>query len=112
MEEKIERVRQYCLYFLEDFPEDLSDKEFDNYVIKIYPLIKYEYVTTKSVYFDLADALFEINHPQYNYISGLLNKNVFFGGRDNNNKLNEIYKGLKDNPLEKIENLFTVPSTM
>ena len=27
MEEKIERVRQYCLYFLEDFPEDLSDKE-------------------------------------------------------------------------------------
>jgi hypothetical protein len=56
--------------------------------------------------------LFEINHPQYNYISGILCKNVFFGGCDNNNKLNEIYKVLKDNPLEKIENLFIDPSTM
>ncbi len=42
MEEKIERVRQYCLYFLDDTPDlpvDCTDEEFDAYFIKKYPLL-------------------------------------------------------------------------
>ena len=37
MEEKIERVRQYCLYFLDDTLDlsvDCTDEEFDIYFIK------------------------------------------------------------------------------
>ena len=45
----------------------------------------------------MADALFDIKHPQVNYISSLLYSIVFFGGsyKENKIKLLEIYKVLK-----------------
>ena len=99
MEEKIERVRQYCLYQQDFGPADLSDEESDNYFIKKYPLINPEGLSSwKTMYFDIADAVIAINHPQSYDISGLLYNGVYFSDC-NHMKLKEIYKVLSGNPL-------------
>ena len=115
MDEKIERVKQYCTYFLDDRPdlsEDCSDNEFNNYFIKKYPLLNHAGLSNgKTECFDMADALFDIKHPQVNYISSLLYSIVFFGGsyKENKIKLLEIYKVLKDNPLGNVDTILFTP---
>ena len=110
MEEKFERVRQYCLYFLDDTPDlsiDCTDEEFDAYFIKKYPLLNHAGLSNgKTECFDMADALFDIKHPQFNEISGYLYNSVFISAdRESNNiKLKEIYKVLKDDPLANVDN--------
>uniref|UniRef100_A0A6C0HG86 Uncharacterized protein n=1 Tax=viral metagenome TaxID=1070528 RepID=A0A6C0HG86_9ZZZZ len=109
MEESIEKVRQYCLYFLDDTPDlpvDCSDEEFDVYFIKKYPLLNHAGLSNgKTECFDMADALFEIKHPQFNEISGLLYSSIFINDfyASNKIKLKEIYTVLKDNPLGKVD---------
>jgi hypothetical protein len=103
--EALERVRQYCLYFLDDTPDlsvDCTDEEFDHYFIKKYPLLNHAGLSNgKTEFFDMADALFEIKHPQFNEISGLLYSSIFINDfyASNKIKLKEIYTVLKDNPL-------------
>jgi len=103
--EALERVRQYCLYFLDDTPDlsnDCSDEEFDAYFIKKYPLLNHKGINNgKTECFDMADALFAIKHPQFNEISGLLYSSIFISDfyASNKIKLKKIYTFLKDNPL-------------
>jgi hypothetical protein len=103
--ESIERVRQYCLYFLDDTPDlsvECSDEEFDAYFIKKYPLLNHKGLGNgKTECFDMADALFAIKHPQFNEISGLLYSSVFISDfyASNKIKLKKIYFVLKDDPL-------------
>ena len=110
MEEKIERVRQYCLYFLDDTPDlsvDCTDEEFDTYFKNKYPLLNHAGLSNgKTECFDMADALFDIKHPQFNYISGYLYNSVFISAdrASNKIKLKEIYTVLKDNPLANVDN--------
>ncbi len=108
-EESIERVRQYCLYFLDDTP-DLSkvctDEEFDNYFIKKYPLLNHAGLSNgKTECFDMADALFAIKHSQFNEISGLLYSSIFISElyASNKIKLKKIYAVLKDDPLALVD---------
>ena len=109
MEEKIERVRQYCLYFLDntpDLPKDCTDEEFDAYFIKKYPLLNHAGLSNgKTECFDMADALFDIKHPQFNEISSLLYSNVFISiyREKNNIKLKKIYLVLKDDPMVQVD---------
>ena len=101
----LERVRQYCLYFLDDTPDlpvECTDEEFTAYFIKKYPLLNHAGLSNwKTECFDMADALFDIKHPQFNYISGYLYNSVFINAdrASNKIKLKEIYTVLKDNPL-------------
>jgi hypothetical protein len=103
--EALERVRQYCLYFLDDTPDlskDCTDEEFDHYFIKKYPLLNHAGLSNgKTECFDMADALFEIKHPQFNEISGLLYSSIFISDfyASNKIKLKKIYFVLKDDPL-------------
>jgi hypothetical protein len=105
MEEKIERVRQYCHYFLDDTPDlsiDCTDEEFDTYFKNKYPLLNHAGLSNgKTESFDMADALFDIKHPKFNEISGLLYISIFISDfyASNKIKLKEIYTVLKDNPL-------------
>jgi len=105
MEEKIERVRQYCLYFLDNTPDlskDCTDEEFDAYFIKKYPLLNHAGLSNgKTECFDMADAIFAIKHPQANEISSLLYSSVFISDfyASNKIKLKKIYLVLKDDPL-------------
>ena len=109
MEEKIERVRQYCLYFLDNTPDlskDCTDEEFDAYFIKKYPLLNHAGLSNgKTEWFDMADALFDIKHPQFNEISSLLYSNVFISiyREKNNIKLKKIYLVLKDDPMVQVD---------
>ena len=108
-DKSMERVRQYCLYFLDDTPDlpvDCTDEVFDAYFIKKYPLINHAGLSNwKTECFDMADALFDIKHPQFNYISGYLYNSVFISTHRASNKikLKEIYTVLKDNPLALID---------
>lgn len=109
MEEKIERVRQYCLYFLDDtldLPKDCTDEEFDIYFIKKYPLLNHAGLSNgKTECFDMADAMFAIKHPQFNEISGLLYSSIFISDsyQKNKIKLKKIYDVLKDDPIGKVD---------
>jgi len=105
----IERVRQYCLYFLDDTP-DLSmactDEEFIDYFIKKYPLLNHKGLGNgKTEYFDMADALCEIKHPQFNEISGLLYSSIFISDcyASNKIKLKKVWAILKDDPLALVD---------
>ncbi len=104
MEEKIERVRQYCLYFLDNTPDlskDCTDEEFDAYFIKKYPLLNHAGLSNeKTECFDMADAIFDIKHPQTNEISSLLYSSVFISDfyASNKIKLKKIYTILNDDP--------------
>ena len=107
--EALERVRQYCLYFLDDTPDlsvECSDEEFDQYFIKKYPLLNHKGLSNwKTECFDMADALFAIKHPQFNEISGLLYSSIFISDyrSKNNIKLKKIYFVLKDDPLALVD---------
>ena len=109
MEEKIERVRQYCLYFLDDTPDlpvDCTDEEFDTYFKNKYPLLNHAGLSNgKTECFDMADALFAIKHPQFNDISGLLYSSIFISDyRHNNNiKAKKVWAILKDDPLALVD---------
>jgi len=109
MEEKIERVRQYCLYFLDDTPDlpvDCTDEEFDTYFVKKYPLLNHKGLNNgKTECFDMADALFDIKHPQFNEISGLLYSSIFISNsyQKNKIKLKKIYLVLKDKPMAQVD---------
>ena len=108
-EENIERVRQYCLYFLNDTPDlskDCTDEEFDAYFIKKYPLLNHAGLSNwKTECFDMADALFAIKHPQFNDISSLLYSSIFISDyRHNNNiKAKKVWAILKDDPLALVD---------
>ena len=107
--EALERVRQYCLYFLDDTPDlskDCTDEEFDAYFIKKYPLLNHKGLSNgKTECFDMADALFAIKHPQFNEISGLLYSSIFINDfyASNKMKLKKIYFVLKDDPLATLK---------
>ena len=107
--EALERVRQYCLYFLDDTPDlskDCTDEEFDQYFIKKYPLLNHKGLSNwKTECFDMADTLFDIKHPQFNEISGLLYSSIFISDyrSKNNIKLKKIYFILKDDPLALVD---------
>jgi len=111
-DKSIERVRQYCLYFLDDTPDlpvECTDEEFTAYFIKKYPLINHAGLSNwKTECFDMADALFDIKHPQFNYISGYLYNSVFISAdrASNKIKLKKIYTVLKDNPLATFQQPF------
>jgi len=104
-DKSMERVKQYCLYFLDDTPDlpvECTDEEFIAYFIKKYPLLNHAGLSNwKTECFDMADALFEIKHPQFNEISGLLYSSIFISDcrQKNKIKLKEFYTVLKDNPL-------------
>jgi hypothetical protein len=108
-DKSIERVRQYCLYFLDDTPDlpvDCTDEVFDAYFIKKYPLLNHKGLSNgKTECFDMADALFDIKHPQFNEISGLLYSSIFISDyrAKNNIKLKKIYAILKDDPLALVD---------
>ena len=104
-DKSIERVRQYCLYFLDDTPDlpvECTDEEFTAYFIKKYPLLNHAGLSNwKTECFDMADALFDIKHPQFNEISVLLYSSIFISDcrQKNKRKLKEVCAILKDNPL-------------
>ena len=87
----LERVRQYCLYFLDDTPDlpvDCTDEVFDAYFIKKYPLLNHKGLSNgKTECFDMADALFDIKHSQFNEISGLLYSSIFINDFYASNKI-------------------------
>ena len=86
----IEKVRQLCLCYLDDTPDldkDCSDIEFDKYFSTKYPLVNLDGISNwKTGCFDMADAIFDINHPQANDI-----------------KLKQILNILKDDPMAYID---------
>ena len=107
--ETLEKVRQYCLYFLDDTPDlsvECSDEEFDHYFKNKYPLLNHAGLSNgKTECFDMADALFAIKHPQFNEISGLLYSSIFISNsyQKNKIKLKKIYLVLKDDPMVQVD---------
>ena len=98
-DKSIERVRQYCLYFLDDTPDlpvECTDEEFTAYFIKKYPLLNHAGLSNwKTECFDMADALFDIKHPQFNEISGLLYSSIFISDSYQKNKIIAFYIFIK-----------------
>ena len=107
--EALERVRHYCLCFLDDTPDlsvDCTDEEFDHYFKNKYPLLNHAGLSNgKTECFDMADALFAIKHLQFNEISGLLYSSIFINDfyASNKIKLKKIYAVLKDDPLDLVD---------
>jgi hypothetical protein len=107
--EAIEKVRQYCLYFLDDTPDlsvECSDEEFDQYFIKKYPLLNHKGLSNwKTELFDMADAIFDIRHPQFNEISGIIYSSLFMSDYREKNKIKEkkVWAILKDDPLGYVD---------
>ena len=105
----IEKVRQLCLCYLDDTPDldkDCSDIEFDKYFSTKYPLVNLNGISNwKTGCFDMADAIFDINHPQANDISSLLYSSIFISiyRRENDIKLKQILNILKDDPMAYID---------
>lgn len=77
MGDRVEYIRQLCSMLTEEwdgFPD--GDEEFELKFKEKYPLLNYDF-GWKTHYFELADTLYEINHPQANKISRLLYNAIF-----------------------------------
>jgi hypothetical protein len=112
MEENKDRIKQYCLFFLDnltELDENATNEEYHAYISRKYTLLDFIDVTDiwKTVCCDMIDALFAIDHPQANYISQVLYNSIFIPTYrvENNIRLNKIWNILKDNPLSIIHDI-------
>lgn len=103
MSDTNEFIKQLCCVITEKwvgFSE--NDEDFENEFRTKYPLINYDDMNWKKNYFDLADSLYEIGHPQAKEISNLLYSSINGSFKSNFEKLKIVFEFLKSNTIDII----------